>query len=175
MKALEEKILREGTVLPGHILKVGSFLNQQLDVGFLMEMGEEIKRIYSDAEVTKILTIESSGIAIAVAAGAVMNVPVVFAVFASSFPSYFIVYVYCPGFRSICIVAVLFFIVIGYSVLFIVSVMLMLSLLECICIVAVLLFTVVFDSSVTVSFIVNSPLLFELDISVVPAYARLYL
>lgn len=79
MKALEEKILRDGTVLPGHILKVGSFLNQQLDVGFLMKMGEEIKRIYSDAEVTKILTIESSGIAIAVAAGAVMDVPVVFA------------------------------------------------------------------------------------------------
>lgn len=79
MKALEEKILREGTVLEGHILKVGSFLNQQLDVDFLMEMGKEIKRIYSDAEVTKLLTIESSGIAVAVAAGAVMHIPVVFA------------------------------------------------------------------------------------------------
>ena len=79
MKALEEKILREGTVLEGHILKVGSFLNQQLDVDFLVEMGEEIKRIYSDAKVTKLLTIESSGIAVAVAAGAVMHLPVVFA------------------------------------------------------------------------------------------------
>lgn len=79
MKALEEKILREGTVLEGHILKVGSFLNQQLDVDFLVEMGKEIKRIYSDAAVTKLLTIESSGIAVAVAAGAVMHVPVVFA------------------------------------------------------------------------------------------------
>ncbi len=79
MKALEEKILREGTVLEGHILKVGSFLNQQLDVDFLMEMGEEIKRIYSDVKVTKLLTIESSGIAVAVAAGAVMHIPVVFA------------------------------------------------------------------------------------------------
>ena len=79
MKALEEKILREGTVLEGHILKVGSFLNQQLDVDFLMEMGEEIKKIYSDTKVTKLLTIESSGIAVAVAAGAVMHVPVVFA------------------------------------------------------------------------------------------------
>lgn len=79
MKALEEKILREGTVLEGHILKVGSFLNQQLDVDFLMKMGEEIKKIYSDSQVTKLLTIESSGIAVAVAAGAVMHIPVVFA------------------------------------------------------------------------------------------------
>ena len=79
MKALEEKILNEGTVLDGNILKVGSFLNQQLDVDFLMEMGSEIKKIYSDVKATKILTIESSGIAIAVAAGAVMHLPVVFA------------------------------------------------------------------------------------------------
>lgn len=79
MKSLEEKILNEGTVLAGNILKVGSFLNQQLDVDFLMEMGKEIQNIYSDSKVTKILTIESSGIAIAVAAGAVMHLPVVFA------------------------------------------------------------------------------------------------
>ena len=79
MVALEEKILKEGTVLEGNILKVGSFLNQQLDVDFLMEMGQEIDRIYKDSGVTKILTIESSGIAIAVASGAVMHVPVVFA------------------------------------------------------------------------------------------------
>ena len=44
MKALEEKILKEGSVLPGNILKVGSFLNHQLDVDFLMEMGKEIRK-----------------------------------------------------------------------------------------------------------------------------------
>ncbi len=79
LKALEDKILREGTVLPGHILKVGSFLNQQLDSDFLMEMGQEIARLFAEDNVTKILTIESSGIAIAVAAGMAMHVPAVFA------------------------------------------------------------------------------------------------
>ena len=79
MLELEQKILAEGEVLPGNILKVGSFLNQQLDVAFLMKMGEEIKRLYTDDGGTKILTVESSGIAIAVAAAACMNVPVVFA------------------------------------------------------------------------------------------------
>lgn len=79
MKALEEKIAREGVVLPGNILKVGSFLNHQLDVDFLMEMGREIAALYAEAGVTKLLTIESSGIAIAVAAAAAMHLPVVFA------------------------------------------------------------------------------------------------
>ena len=79
MKSLEEKILREGTVLPGNILKVGSFLNQQLDVDFLMEMGREIARLYEGCGVTKLLTIEASGIAVAVAAGADMHIPAVFA------------------------------------------------------------------------------------------------
>ena len=79
MKALEEKILREGTVLPGGILKVGSFLNQQIDTAFLMEMGREIARLYADDGVTKILTLEASGIALAVAAGICLDVPVVFA------------------------------------------------------------------------------------------------
>ncbi len=79
MQALEEKILKEGTVLPGHILKVGSFLNQQLDVDFIMEMGQEIARLYADCGITKILTIETSGIAIAFGAGAAMHIPVVFA------------------------------------------------------------------------------------------------
>lgn len=79
MKALEEKIIREGSVLPGHILKVGSFLNHRLDVDFLMEMGEEIARLFKEDKVNKILTIESSGIAIAVCAAARMHVPVVFA------------------------------------------------------------------------------------------------
>lgn len=79
MKALEEKIIKEGKVLPGNILKVGSFLNQQLDVDFLSEIGEEIKNIYKDCNVTKIITIEASGIALAVAAGMIMHVPAVFA------------------------------------------------------------------------------------------------
>lgn len=79
MKALEEKILREGTVLPGNILKVGSFLNHRLDVDFLMEMGKEIARLFADTTVDKILTIETSGIAIAMGAAAAMHLPVVFA------------------------------------------------------------------------------------------------
>lgn len=79
IKALEEKILNEGSVLPGNILKVGNFLNHQIDTAFLKEIGDEIARLYSDCGVNKILTIEASGIAIAVAAGFSMNVPVVFA------------------------------------------------------------------------------------------------
>ncbi len=79
IKALEEKILKEGQVLPGNILKVGGFLNQQIDVKFLQEMGKEIARLYDGCGVTKILTIESSGIAIAVGAALFMDVPVVFA------------------------------------------------------------------------------------------------
>ncbi len=79
MLSLEQKIVREGTVLEGNVLKVGSFLNQQLDVDFLIEMGREIARIYDGDGVTKLLTVESSGIAVAVAAGAVMHLPVVFA------------------------------------------------------------------------------------------------
>lgn len=79
MKALEEKILREGTVKAGGVLKVDNFLNHQIDAAFLMEMGKEIKRLYSGSNVTKILTIEASGIAIAMAAAVEMGVPVLFA------------------------------------------------------------------------------------------------
>lgn len=79
IRALEDRILAEGKVLPGEILKVGDFLNQQIDPELLMEMGGEIASLYKDAGVTKILTIESSGIAVAFAAGCKMNVPVVFA------------------------------------------------------------------------------------------------
>lgn len=79
MKAMEEKILAEGKVLPGGILKVGSFLNQMIDTKFLKEMGVEIARLFDGCGVNKILTIESSGIAIATAAGIEMGVPVVFA------------------------------------------------------------------------------------------------
>ena len=79
MQRMEEMILKEGKVLPGGILKVGSFLNQQIDPDLLAEAGEEIARMFKDDEVTKIMTIESSGIAIAAAAGMAMGVPVVFA------------------------------------------------------------------------------------------------
>ena len=73
MKALEEKILREGIVLPGHILKVGSFLNHQIDADFNMEMGREIARLFADAGITRVLTIETSGIALALSAAAALG------------------------------------------------------------------------------------------------------
>ena len=79
MKALQEKILTDGAVYPGNILKVSNFLNHQLDADFLMEIGKEIARLYKDNNVTKILTIEASGIAIALAAAAQMHIPAVFA------------------------------------------------------------------------------------------------
>lgn len=79
MRALEQKILQEGKVLPGNILKVGSFLNHQIDTGFILEIGQEIAKIYSDREVTKILTIEASGIAIGMGVGVAMQLPIVFA------------------------------------------------------------------------------------------------
>lgn len=79
MKALEEKILREGTVLPGHVLKVGSFLNHQIDAAFVLDMGREIARLFADSGVTRVLTIETSGIAVAMGAAAALNVPLVFA------------------------------------------------------------------------------------------------
>lgn len=79
MKALEKKILEEGSILPGGIIKVNSFLNQNIDTAFLQEIGKEIASIYSNEKIDKILTIESSGIAIAVAAAMQMGVPVLFA------------------------------------------------------------------------------------------------
>lgn len=79
LKALEEKILKEGKVLPGNILKVGNFLNHRLDVAFLCEMGREISELFATEKINKILTIETSGIAIAMGAAIHMNVPVVFA------------------------------------------------------------------------------------------------
>ena len=73
MKALEEKIVREGTVLPGNVLKVGSFLNQQIDTAFLKEMAKEAKRLFEGIPVTKVLTVEASGIAFATAVGLFKN------------------------------------------------------------------------------------------------------
>ena len=79
MKALEERILAEGKILPGPVLKVSSFLNHQMDPDLMMALGAEIAQRFQAEHVTKILTIESSGIAIAIAAGAHMHVPVLFA------------------------------------------------------------------------------------------------
>lgn len=79
MKLLEEKILNCGTVLPGNILKVDSFLNHQLDVSLLSELGKEFYRLFSSYNITKILTVEASGIPIACFAAQHFDVPVVFA------------------------------------------------------------------------------------------------
>lgn len=79
MKALEDKILDEGKILSEGVLKVGGFLNQRIDAEFIMEMGREIARLYKDSGINKILTIESSGIAIAMAAALELKVPFVFA------------------------------------------------------------------------------------------------
>lgn len=79
MELMEQKIREEGKVLPGGILKVGSFLNQQIDTGFLAQVGAEIARLFRGAGVSKVLTIESSGIAIGAAAGMALGVPLVFA------------------------------------------------------------------------------------------------
>lgn len=80
MKLLEQRILQDGQIREGSILKVDRFLNHQLDITLLQEIGKEFARIYQDAGVNKILTIEASGIAIAcMAAQYFGNIPVVFA------------------------------------------------------------------------------------------------
>ena len=79
MKLLEEKILKDGVIKSGNVLKVDSFLNHQIDVLFIAKLGEEFKRLYADTPITKILTIEASGIGLASVAAMYFNVPVVFA------------------------------------------------------------------------------------------------
>ena len=79
MKQLEERILRDGKILPGGILKVDGFLNHQIDPQLLYDMALELKRLYAGEKVTKILTIEASGIAIAAMVGYVFGCPLVFA------------------------------------------------------------------------------------------------
>ena len=79
MNFVEEKILREGVIKPGNVLKVDTFLNHQLDVQLLDEIAREFKRRFGDTKVTKVLTIESSGIAIACSVAREYGVPVVFA------------------------------------------------------------------------------------------------
>ena len=80
MKLLEEKIISDGLILDGDILKVDNFLNHQMDTRLLDEMGKEFKRLFNDKKITKILTIESSGIGISVMASRYFDYcPVIFA------------------------------------------------------------------------------------------------
>ena len=79
MKLLEDRILRDGIVKPGNILKVDSFINHQMDIPFINELGREFKRRFADSVITKILTIESSGVGIACIAAQYFGVPVIFA------------------------------------------------------------------------------------------------
>ena len=79
MKLLEQRILRDGKVKPGGILKVDSFLNHQLDPMLMHEMAKELRRLFDGEGVNKILTIEASGIALAIMTGLEFSCPVVFA------------------------------------------------------------------------------------------------
>ena len=79
MNCLEKRILKDGVVKPGNVLKVDSFLNHQMDIGLMNEIGEEFYRRFSDLKINKILTIESSGIAIAYGVAQQFHVPMLFA------------------------------------------------------------------------------------------------
>ena len=79
MQLLKDKILAEGKVMPGNILNVSSFLNQQVDINLYNEIGKEFLQRFNSVPVTRILTIEASGIGIACVTAQYFNVPVVFA------------------------------------------------------------------------------------------------
>ena len=79
MNFLEERILRDGIVKEGNVLKVDSFLNHQMDISLFEQMGEEFKKRFAGKEINKIVTIEASGIGIACVVAEYFNVPVVFA------------------------------------------------------------------------------------------------
>ncbi len=79
MKALEERIRRDGIVREGNVLKVDSFINHQMDIGLFEEMAKEWKRLFAGKPINKILTIEASGIGIAAVVAREFGVPVVFA------------------------------------------------------------------------------------------------
>ena len=79
MNFLEERIVKDGIVKPGNVLKVDSFLNHQMDVTLMDQMGEEFKRRFADKTITKVLTIESSGIGIACSVARALQTPMVFA------------------------------------------------------------------------------------------------
>ena len=79
MNFLEQRIIRDGIVKPGNVLKVDSFLNHQMDIALLDETGREFRRRFADKKITKVLTIEASGIAIAYPVAREFGVPMVFA------------------------------------------------------------------------------------------------
>ena len=79
MQLLKDRIRKDGKIKEGNVLKVDSFLNHQMDVKLFQEIGKEFKRRFEGEEITKILTIEASGIGIACVAAEVFDVPVVFA------------------------------------------------------------------------------------------------
>ena len=79
MKLLEERIKKDGIVLPGNVLKVDSFLNHQIDPELSQAMGEEFARLFKDAGIDRVLTVEASGIAIGVMTALTLHVPLVFA------------------------------------------------------------------------------------------------
>jgi xanthine phosphoribosyltransferase len=79
MELLKSKIVTEGTILGGDVLKVDSFLNHQIDIDLFNEIGKEFKERFKNKQITKILTVEASGIGIACIAAQYFNVPVVFA------------------------------------------------------------------------------------------------
>ena len=79
MNFLEQRILKDGIVKPGNVLKVDSFLNHQMDIALMEEIGREFKRRFGDKKVTKVLTIEASGIGIAAFVAKEFGVPMVFA------------------------------------------------------------------------------------------------
>lgn len=79
MQLLRDRIVKDGVIKDGNVLKVDSFLNHQMDIGLFCEIGKEFKRRFADTQITKILTIEASGIGIACIAAMYFDVPVVFA------------------------------------------------------------------------------------------------
>ncbi|MGN7762311.1 xanthine phosphoribosyltransferase [Paenibacillus sp. 22594] len=79
MKILEERIRQEGLILSDTVLKVDSFLNHQVDTQLVLRIGEEFGRIFGDQPVTKVLTVEASGIQFAMATGIALGVPFVYA------------------------------------------------------------------------------------------------
>lgn len=79
MELLKKRILEDASIYDGNVLKVDSFLNHQLDVSLLDEMGKEFKRRFADTPVTKILTVEASGISLACMTAVYFKVPVIFA------------------------------------------------------------------------------------------------
>ncbi|MDD3919747.1 MAG: xanthine phosphoribosyltransferase [Eubacteriales bacterium] len=79
MQKLEERIQKEGRVLPGQIVKIDGFLNHQIDIAFMQELAQEFRRLFPQKGITKILTVEASGIALAALTAQVFGVPMIFA------------------------------------------------------------------------------------------------